>query len=111
MADETERDPTAIEVADKAVNRLALALLVSAGMVAAAISSRPAPPRYQAFAVGGQVVRIDSRTGAMIACEGGRCGDIHRRGQRIEKSWTIPQPQLPNPGAAVPAPATPPAAR
>jgi hypothetical protein len=113
MADETERDPTSIEAAEKAVNRLALALLVSAGMIAAALSSRPGPPRYQAFAIGGQIVRVDSRTGAMIACEGGRCGNIHKRGQRIEKSWAPRAPQLPSgpAGSTVPAQPDPQGAR
>lgn len=104
-APEPERDLTTAELAQKIARTLATAFILAGAFIALAIYSRPAPQRYQAFeADDGQVVRIDTRTGAMIGCEAGTCFTIRKRGQDL-----VPHPDK----AALPkkAPGQVPAAR
>ena len=100
-----EEVPTLLEVVEKAGRQIGTALVVGAVFVAIAIYARPGPPRFQAVASGSDVVRIDTRSGAMISCSGGLCYSIRKPGDRTEK---VP-PAAP-PKAAVPAlpPAAPP---
>lgn len=104
-----EAPETTGDLIERLSRRLTTALLVAAGIVGLAIYARPAPPRYQAFAAGGQIVRIDTRTGTIIGCEGQQtCVTILRRHQRLARK---PKPEaLPKP-AATPAPAAPAAGR
>jgi hypothetical protein len=74
---------TIAEVAQKIARTIATAFIVAGGFIALAIYSRPAPERYQAFAAGDRIVRIDTRTGGMIGCEGGTCFTIRKRGQDL----------------------------
>lgn len=53
---------------------IALAIVVGAATVAYGL---PDGPRYQVAAGGaGEVVRLDQRTGEVIACGGGRCRQV-----------------------------------
>jgi hypothetical protein len=64
-------------------------------------------PRFDAFAFGSQIVRVDGRTGTIIACEGARtCQLVLRKGQRLERIKRSDAP-LPEPSAAKPLPAAP----
>ena len=78
-----ERDLTTAELAQKIARTIATAFIVAGGFIALAIYSQPAPQRYQAFEADGQVVRIDTKTGAMIGCEAGTCFTIRKRGQHL----------------------------
>jgi hypothetical protein len=98
-----EADPTLLEVVEKAGRQIGTALVVGAAFIALAIYARPGPPRFQAVASGADVVRIDTRSGAMISCSGGQCYSVRKPGDRTEK---VPPPAPPR--AAVPA--LPPAA-
>lgn len=89
------------EVADRGIRRIVTALIIAGSIVGLAIYSRPGPPRYQAFANEGQIVRIDTRSGTVLACEQNQCWTVVRRGQRLKRN---PAP------AALPKPATPPQA-
>jgi hypothetical protein len=90
--------------------RLTTAAVIAAAIIGLAVYARPAPPRYQAFAAGSQIVRIDTRTGTITGCEAGQtCVTILRRGQRLARR---PKPEaLPKPAAATPLPAAPAAGR
>lgn len=102
MADDAE--PRLGDLVEKITTRLTTTLVIAAGIVALAIYARPAPPRYQAVAVGDRVVRVDARTGAMIACDGAaQCVSLHKPGGRIERAAKVPA--LPAPAAAPAAPA------
>ncbi|MEA3065165.1 MAG: hypothetical protein QOJ27_1611 [Sphingomonadales bacterium] len=87
--------------------RVTTGLIVAAGIVGLAIYARPAPPRFDAFAVGGQIVRVDMKTGTIIACEGQQsCQLVLKRGQhlqRIRRSDALPRPAPPTPLPAAPA--------
>jgi hypothetical protein len=97
-----EREPTLNEIVDLAMRRMAAALVIAGGVIALAIYVRPGPPRYDAIATPTGIVRIDTRSGKMIACEGGRCMTVLERHQRL-----APNPNVlkkPKPAPALPAP-------
>jgi hypothetical protein len=114
--DETSRarEPSLGAIVEKAVRGLITAVVLAAGIVGLALYSRPGPPRYEAVVVDGQVIRVDTRTGTMIACEGGHCLFILRQGQHLERASTrgpapkqeaAPAQVAPAPARALPAPA------
>jgi hypothetical protein len=95
-----ERDPTMGEIADLAMRRVATAIVIAGGAIALAIYARPSPPRYQAFANGEGIVRVDTRNGTVIGCEKGRCMTLLRKGQLLapnpntkSKSITVTIPE------------------
>jgi hypothetical protein len=97
------------DMADALARKLTTAVVIAAAIVGVAIYARPGPPRYDAVAVNGEVVRIDRRSGAMLACNAQRCVSLHKPGGRIERSATFklpgadrpPQPQaVPQPPAS-----------
>jgi hypothetical protein len=112
FADEREGPPegelTLADIIDNAARKIVTALVIAGGLIALAIYFRPSPPRYQAAVGDGKVVRIDTRSGSVIACDGERCYRVLRRGQELDRA---PAPKaLPAPAArpAQPAPAPPP---
>jgi|SRR5947209_7136457 len=82
--------PDLANVAEKIVRGVGAAVVAGAFFIALAIYERPGPPRFQAFAVGDEIVRIDTREGAIIACRGGQCMNVRHRGQELVK--VLPQP-------------------
>ncbi len=95
------------ETVDTAIRRISTAVIVAGAIVGLAVYARPAPPRYNAFAVGERIVRVDMRTGSIIRCEDGKtCELILKRGQRLvrpSKAAALPRPAAP----AIPPPAAP----
>lgn len=102
MADD-EDEPTIIEMLDKASRRITTALLMGSALIAIALYAQPRPPRYAVAAADGRVVRVDTRTGAMVSCGAEGCLSVHRPGGRIELKASLPRPAVPAP-AALPAP-------
>jgi hypothetical protein len=95
------------DVVDGAVRKIVTALVIASGILALAIYSRPGPPRFQVFAADGQIIRIDTRSGTILACEADRCMRIVKRGQHLVDSLeSKPLPKR----DALPAQAPPPAA-
>jgi hypothetical protein len=82
MTDKRQPEPSNRELIDGAVRKIVTALVIAGGVIALGIYSRPGPPRYQAFAAEGQIVRIDMRSGTVIACEGNQCMTVVRRGRK-----------------------------
>jgi hypothetical protein len=98
------------DLVERVTTRLSTTLVIAAGIVGLALYARPAPPRYQLVAMGSQVARIDSRTGAMIVCDaGGRCANLHKPGGRIARTPAPPAVSAPAPAPALPKPAPAPA--
>ena len=81
--DGREPEPSLGDVVEGAVRKIVSAVVIAGAAIALAIYARPAPPRYQAFATDNGIVRVDMRTGTVIACETGRCMTLLRRGQRL----------------------------
>ena len=94
------------DLVEKIASRATNSLVLAAAIIGLAIYSRPSPPRYQAIMEGGRIVRIDTSTGTVIACEENRCMQIVRRGQHLERSLRhAPAPkQGAQPAIAPPAP-------
>ncbi|HWT13202.1 MAG TPA: hypothetical protein VN231_10655 [Allosphingosinicella sp.] len=108
--EESRPEPPLSEVIDSAVRRIVTGGVIGAAAIALAIYSRPAPPRFQAFAAEGAIVRVDMRSGTVLACEGQRCYTVVRRGQRLERKALPAEPPAPV-TKALPAPQAPPAAK
>ena len=99
-----EREPNLGEILDLAMRRMAAALVIAGGVIALAIYVRPGPPRYDAIATPTGIVRIDTRSGKMIACEGGRCMTVLERHQRLAPNPNVLKKPAPAPAPALPAP-------
>lgn len=103
-SDPLEPEPSLSEVIETGIRRATTAVVIASGIIGLAIYARPAPPRFDAFAVGSQIVRVDTRTGSIIRCEDGRtCELILRRGQKLTRPSR--SAALPKPAAAIPPPA------
>ena len=96
------------EAIDGAVRKITTGIVIAGGLIGLGIYAHP-EPRFDAFAFGDRIVRVDGKTGTIIACEGTRtCELVLRKGQRLEriKRTGAPKPALPAP-AATPQPALP----
>ena len=95
------------DTVDLGIRRMSMALLASGAMIGLGLyAARPAPQRYDAFAIGSQIVRVDMKTGTIISCEGAQtCQLVLRRGQRLNRIKRSDAP--PRPAAALPRPAPP----
>jgi hypothetical protein len=94
------------EAIDGAVRKITTGIVIAGGIVGLAIYARPGPPRFDAFAMGDRIVRVDGRTGTIIACEGREtCRLVLRRGQRLTRIKRTDA--LPAPAASTPLPASP----
>ena len=110
----SEPEPSFAEMVDNAVRRVATSIAIAGIAIALAVYARPGPNRYEAFATDGGIVRVDTRRGTVIGCEGGQCVTLVRRGQRLgpnpniigdddEPGQTLPAPPQPS-QKALPAP-------
>lgn len=95
------------EAIDGAVRKITTGIVLAGALIGLAVYARPGPPRFDAFAFGDQIVRVDGRTGTIIACEGTRtCQLVLRKGQRLERidrTKALPAPTAPTPPQAAPA--------
>ena len=74
------------EAIDSAVGKITTGIVIAGAIVGLAVYARPGPPRFDAFAVGDKIVRIDTLKGTIIACEGQQtCQLVLQRGQRLQK--------------------------
>lgn len=108
--DEPEPTLSLADLADGLARKIVTAIVIAGALIALAIYFRPSPPRYQAAVGDGKIVRIDSKTGTVLACEGPRCYRVLRRGQEPDEPPA--QSALPKQGAPPPqAPQAEPAPR
>ncbi|MGZ8350163.1 MAG: hypothetical protein ACXWU2_09050 [Allosphingosinicella sp.] len=117
----TERgavEPSLGEIVDTAVRRLMTAIIVAGGLIGLGLyASKPETPKFQAFAApNGQIIRVGTQSGTVLACEGRTCMTVVRRGQTLQRTLpsmeTPAQRALPAPAPArpaLPAPASTPA--
>jgi hypothetical protein len=107
------RSPLLGEAIDAAAGKITTGLVIAGAIIGLAIYARPGPPRFEAFADGDRIVRIDTRKGTIISCEGQQtCQLILKRGQRLTRikrsdspapPQALPRPVPPTPPAAAPA--------
>jgi hypothetical protein len=104
---EPRRESKLGEAIDGAVRQVSAALVIAAAIVGLAVYARPGPPRFEAFAVGDRIVRVDTRKGTIIECQGQQtCQLILRSGQRLVRVKRSDD-ALPPPAAAKPLPPAP----
>ncbi len=108
MPDPIERRPSApepslAETVDGAVRRIATSIAIAGIAVALAIYARPGPPRFEAFATEQGIVRVDTRKGTVIGCEGGRCMVLLRSGQDLAPNPNVDEEGRANPPLPAPA--------
>ena len=94
------------EVIDAGIRRVTTGLVISGAIVGLAVYARPGPPRFEAVVDGDRIVRIDTRKGTIISCQGRQtCQLILKSRQRFTPVKRTDSPD--RPAAALPAPATP----
>jgi hypothetical protein len=114
-SDADRRSPMLGEAIDGAVRKLTTGIVIAGGLIGLGIYAHP-EPRFQAFPFGDQIIRVDGKSGTIIACQGSQtCQLVLRKGQKLERikrtdADASPQPALPQPALPKPAPATPPPA-
>lgn len=101
-----------LEIVDLLGRRLMIGLALAGGLPALAIYARAEPKHFEAFVAGGEVIRINQRTGTIVACNPTRCMQVLERGQRLQEhpKGGLFQSQAPSSATALPAPAASPAA-
>ena len=100
------------ELIESALRKIITAIVIAGALIALAIWSRPSP-HYQVAVGDGRIVRINTQSGAVIACEGEICAIVLQRGKHLDRH--LPARALPAPAAApaqapaaaAPAPAPP----
>ncbi|MGA9582917.1 MAG: hypothetical protein WBR13_13215 [Allosphingosinicella sp.] len=104
-SDPASRSTMLGEAIDGAVRKITTGIVIAGGLIGLGIYAHP-EPRFDAFAFGTQIVRVDGKTGTIIACEGTRtCQLVLHKGQRLERINR--SRALPAPTAATPPPAAP----
>lgn len=99
------------ETVDLAIRRISTAIMVAGAIVGIAVYARPGPPRFEAVVDGDRIVRVDTRKGTIISCEGTQtCQLILRSGQKLTRIKRTDAPEQPKAALPRPAAATPPAA-
>ena len=109
-----------MDAVDQFSRRLSGALVIAGGLIGLGIYSASGSDdalKYQAFAADGEVFRVNTQSGTIIACNATRCMTVLERGQDLAESQSStlfkapsgpaqPAPQLPAPA---PQQTTPPA--
>jgi hypothetical protein len=96
------------EVIEAGIRSVTTGLVIAGAIVGLAIYARPGPPRFEAVVDGDRIVRIDTRKGTIISCEGAQtCELVLKSGQRLTRIKRTDAPAQPK---ALPRPATPPQA-
>ena len=108
---EPHAGPDLAETIDLLGRRLGGALMVAGALIGAGMylaSDGDDGPRYQAFSAGGEVFRVNTDSGTVIACNAQRCTRILERGQELMEDGgkTLFQSSAP-PAAQLPSQAQP----
>lgn len=102
-------EPSITETVEVAVRRIITAIVIAGALIAGAIWSQGDPPNYQVTAADGRIIRVNTESGTVIACEDRRCAIVLERGQDLDDA--LPPRALPReaaqPAPALPAPAAP----
>jgi hypothetical protein len=108
----TERMPDIIDLFGR---RLMIGLALAGALPALAIWARPEPKHFEAFVANGELIRVNTRTGTIVACNTERCMQVLERGQKLQsrskgalfQAPAATAPALAPPGGSGTAPMTP----
>jgi len=110
---ERKPDMTLADLVADSVRKLVTAIVVAGALIGAGVylsGDEVEAPKYQVTTTpDGRILRVNTESGTVIACEGDRCGIVVQRGQDLDDS--PPARVAPNQEArpALPAPAATPA--
>lgn len=112
-SDPPETRSSMTDVVEAGIRSVTSGLVIAGAIVGLAIWARPGPPRFEAVVQGDRIIRVDTRKGTIISCEGQQtCQLILKSGQRLTKvkrtdapdqPKALPKPTAPTPPAAAPA--------
>lgn len=104
-SDPAEPQPSMSEAIEAGIRSVTTGVVIAGAIVGLAIYARPGPPRFEALVDGDRIVRIDTRKGTIISCEGQRtCELVLKSGQRLTRVKRTDSPAQP---PALPKPAAP----
>ena len=104
-SDTAEPEPSLSEVIEAGIRSVTTGMVIAGAIVGLAIYARPGPPRFEAVVDGDRIIRVDTRKGTIIACEGQQtCQLILRSGQHLQRVKRTDAPAQPK---ALPRPAAP----
>ncbi len=110
----TESASSLGEAADRISKRISSAIVIAGALIGLAVYTKPVPNHFQAFAAGGELFRVNAKSGTVIACNRVRCMTVVQRGQRLVsyRQGKLFQPPAPaqTPRLSPPASSAPPAA-
>jgi hypothetical protein len=116
---ERKEESTVADLVNDSVRKLVTAIVVAGALIGGGVylsGDEVEAPKYQVTTTpDGRILRVNTESGTVIACEGERCGSVLERGQDLDDSpparVAVPRedarPALPAPGAS-PAPAASP---
>ena len=100
------------EMVEMSVRRVMTSILIAGGLIAIAVYMQEGgeAPRYQVTAADGRIIRVNTESGTVIACQERSCAIVLERGQDLEDELPppLPRPEA-RPAPALPAPAAAPA--
>jgi hypothetical protein len=73
---------------DRTANKIAFAIVAAALVIAWRLPSTNNVD-YQAVAVGGDVIRVNVKTGSMVVCNLTKCATLLRQGQRTDPNTAL----------------------
>lgn len=102
---------TLAEMIEMSTRRVMTSILIAGGLIAIAVYMQEGgeAPRYQVTAADGRIIRVNTESGTVIACQDRRCAIVLERGQDLDDELPpLPRPEA-RPAPALPAPAAAPA--
>ncbi|MGE3395751.1 MAG: hypothetical protein AB7H79_02465 [Sphingomonas sp.] len=110
---ERKEEVTLADLINDSVRKVVTAIVAAGALIGAGVylsGDEVEAPKYQVTTTSdGRVIRVNTQSGTVIACEGERCGIVVRRGQDLDDS---PPARIATPNSdarpALPAPATTP---
>lgn len=64
--------------------KIAIGIVLAGLLIAVAVFLRPVPDRYRVEVRNGEVRRIDTATGEVLACKGSDCGTLREVNGKLE---------------------------
>lgn len=98
-----EAPPEALaDLIEMSARRIMTAILIAGGLISIAIYMQEGgqAPNYQVTAADGRIIRVNTESGTVIACQEKRCAIVLERGQDLEDE--VPLPALSRPAEARP---------
>jgi hypothetical protein len=102
-------EPGLTELIEVSVRRIVTSIVLAGGLIALSLYMQDYEvPQYQVTAADGRIVRVNTESGTVIACEGESCAIVLERGQELQERLPPRPPAKAEAAPALPAPAAAP---